>query len=551
MNSPPSLFLEKRGKRVYNKYSKDFYGSGVPAGAGLLQTYAMEGGNALRRGIAFCLAVLLLLCSCGRGSGGEDAPATTEPASQQTEASGPLSENAVVLAFNVNDSLNPYTAASKQNQDLSTLLYEPLVYLNENFEAQMCLAKVISGEGVSYTIALRDGAVFSDGTAVEASDVVYSFGLAKANPKWSAGLQQIASMAVRRGDISVTLTAPNILFQNLLDFPIIKQEGAESGTPAGSGRYVYQKQDTVSLLTANPHYSGAAPQVGTIRLADVPDDEALQNSLQIGSITAYYTDLADCNIPRLTGKTARVNLTNMVYIGANASRGALGNEAVRRAVSKAVNRETIAQKAYYSYAEAATGPLPPQFKALDISNESFYIQNKEEAVSLLESAGFTEEREDGVRTNGQVALEVSLLVNEENAFRTAAASLVQRQLEEAGFGVTVETLPFADYSARIRAGDYDLYMGEIRLSNDMDLSPLLVQGGVSSYGLAIGAASAEYAGFRSGEGAPSAFGEAFQTSMPFIPLVYRQGVLTYPGEVGTGVRASVSDVYLNIGSWAK
>ena len=505
----------------------------------------------MRKGIAICLAALLLLCSCGRGNGGEEAPAATEPATQAAETPGPLSENAVILAFNVNDSLNPYTAASKQNQDLSTLLYEPLVYLNENFEAQLCLAKIISGEGVSYTIALRDGAVFSDGTAVRPSDVVYSLGLAKANPKWAAGLQQIASMSVRRGDISVTLVSPNPLFQNLLDFPIIKQEGAESGTPAGSGRYVYQKKDTAPLLTANPHYSGAAPAVGTIRLADVPDDEALQNSLQIGSITTYYTDLSDCTIPRLTGKTARVNLTNLVYLGVNASRGALGSEAVRRAVSKAVDRGTIAQKAYYSYAAAATGPLPPQFKTLDISSESFYIQSKEEAASLLNEAGFTEERADGVRISGQTALEVSLLVNQENAFRTMAASLLQRQLEDAGFRVTVESLPFAEYSNRIKTGNYDLYIGEIRLSNDMDLSPLLVQGGASSHGLAIGAASAAYAGFRSGESAPSAFKEAFEQSMPFVPLVYRQGVLTYPNEVGAGVHASVSDVYLNIGGWTK
>ena len=132
-----------------------------------------------------------------------------------------------------------------------------------------------------------------------------------------------------------------------------------------------------------------------------------------------------------------------------------------------------------------------------------------------------------------------------------AASLLQRQLEDAGFRVTVESLPFAEYSNRIKTGNYDLYIGEIRLSNDMDLSPLLVQGGASSHGLAIGAASAAYAGLRSGESAPSAFKEAFEQSMPFVPLIYRQGVLTYPNEVGTGVRASVSDVYLNIGGWTK
>lgn len=48
--------------------------------------------------------------------------------------------------------------------------------------------------------------------------------------------------------------------------------------------------------------------------------------------------------------------------------------------------------------------------------------------------------------------------------------------------MTVTALPWADYTAALAAGSFDLYYGEVRLTADWNLAPLLATGGRLNYG---------------------------------------------------------------------
>ena len=48
--------------------------------------------------------------------------------------------------------------------------------------------------------------------------------------------------------------------------------------------------------------------------------------------------------------------------------------------------------------------------------------------------------------------------------------------------MTLELLPWADYLAALERGDFDLYIGEVRLTADFDLTALLSPGGSLNYG---------------------------------------------------------------------
>ena len=54
--------------------------------------------------------------------------------------------------------------------------------MNERLEPYGVLAGSYSLEGDTYTVKLREGIVFSDGSPVTAQDVKESFDVAKANP---------------------------------------------------------------------------------------------------------------------------------------------------------------------------------------------------------------------------------------------------------------------------------------------------------------------------------------------------------------------------------
>ena len=77
---------------------------------------------------------------------------------------------------------------------------------------------------------------------------------------------------------------------------------------------------------------------------------------------------------------------------------------------------------------------------------------------------------------------LTLLVNSENAAKVSTAEFIAYQLESVGLTVTLKVLPFEDYAAALKAGNFDLYLGEVVLTADFDLSALLSPYGALNYG---------------------------------------------------------------------
>lgn len=75
-----------------------------------------------------------------------------------------------------------------------------------------------------------------------------------------------------------------------------------------------------------------------------------------------------------------------------------------------------------------------------------------------------------------------MLVCGDSEQRVSAAQAVADGLNGLGFSITLRTLDYADYTAALRSGSYDLYYGETRLSPDFDLSPFFSADGSLSYG---------------------------------------------------------------------
>ena len=84
--------------------------------------------------------------------------------------------------------------------------------------------------------------------------------------------------------------------------------------------------------------------------------------------------------------------------------------------------------------------------------------------------------------NDGEARTVTLLVNSENSFKVSAAEHIANSLSAFDLNVEVQVLPWEDYTAALAAGQFDLYYGEVKLTADWDLSPLLGTGGTLNYG---------------------------------------------------------------------
>ena len=86
---------------------------------------------------------------------------------------------------------------------------------------------------------------------------------------------------------------------------------------------------------------------------------------------------------------------------------------------------------------------------------------------LLTAAGYT--RADGVWQKEGRPLALTFVAPNNNADRLAAAETLAANLTDAGLEVELRALAWDDYLQALTAGEFDLYLGEVRLTADFDL----------------------------------------------------------------------------------
>lgn len=493
--------------------------------------------NRIQAFLALLLALMLLLCACNPASQGE-TPNT--PENGESPASTALN---VALPYYENDSRNPYFAQSALNRALALLFCEPLYRVNAEYAAEAVLAQSAAKDKTACTVTLGD-AVFSDGAAVTAEDVVYSFNLAKASAWYGGRLANIASASASGKTVTFTLLSPDVYVLNLLTFPIVRRATADTADqiPVGSGAFVLSGAGT---LTKNPHKSTGA--VDAITLVHTKDPDTLGRALEIGNIDYMFEDFAGGEYTRIVAQNTFVTMNHLVYLGMQSASGALQSAAVRAAIYYAVDRDDVAASSYRGCAAPAGLPFHPAFCAAQGLTAST-APDPERANEILHKLGFNRYDKNGRLTNGQDTLQMTVLVNSENGFRLTAAYNLAEDLNAAGFSVTVEAVSVDVYKSRIASGNFTLYIGEIRLGENLSLSPFF--GGEASVGIQTALpVFSEYTAFQAGERTPEQFAAAFLDDMPFVPLCYRAGMAAYSKGVTPDFSSAAYDVYGDITRW--
>ncbi|MDD2954967.1 MAG: ABC transporter substrate-binding protein [Oscillospiraceae bacterium] len=491
-------------------------------------------------------AALLLLCGC-MSPIASDSPLfpTTTVERPAPEASQAEDITSLRVAYSEDDGLNPYEMRSEINQKLSPLLYDSLFKLDDSLSAIPCMAASYAMEENRCVVTLRGDIAFSDGSPLTAEDVAYSAGLARAEGSpWQQALAEVTEVtAAPGGQVIFALEQADAYFTALLTFPILKSGSAEA--PVGSGRYFLQGEGTLALN--ENWFGGGIRRIKTIQLISQPDKETLIYSLKVGTIDYIYSDLSDETAANAGGSFQYVSLNNLVYLGMNRS-GLLSQPAFRKMLEAALNRNAVVENSYFERAAVAAAPFPPQWPPLADLEYSRAI-DQTAIAEYLEGLGFSARGEDGRLISSAGAIDLTLLVNEENSYRVAAAAQIQQQLKSAGIGVTVVQTDFATYQSRIASGDYDLFLGEVKLKANMDLSELLSPEGTLAFGGRDETLWAVYLEFRAGRAGLKDFLDAFYESVPFIPLACRRGAVSFTRAIYYGVEASEQDIFYNIQDW--
>ncbi len=486
----------------------------------------------LKRFLLLLTAVCVLLCGgCGDGTEpSESLPTPPSPSVSHT----PEGVQALTLPYSHDDTLNPYAAVTEVNLNLATLLYDRLVLAEPTASPQLSLAESVTpADATHLVVTLRQGAVFSDGSAVTATDVVKSFREAKGSPHYQALLANVADAkgSDKQRQITFTLAAADPNGTACLDFPVVKAAtltDKAGQAPVGGGLYTV----SAAQLTANPH-AAVTPRFATVALRHLPNAATWYHALSNGDIAYYFDDLSEGEAPRITGASRPVVMNDLVFLGINGYKGKLTNPTVRQALSLLLDRGEVTRTAYYNYAVATSQPW-----RRDESPST--PQNVESAVTLLEAAGC--KAKNGVR------LTLELIYCTDRPDRGRVAEQIRQQAQSGGVTVALVPLAEAEYRQRLKNGEFDLYLGEIRLTADNSLRPFLMGGDVA-YGIDVGGGAAlAYRQYLGGEITAETFLTAFEADMPFIPICWRCGVAAFVRRL-TAVTPTGADVYYGFARW--
>lgn len=505
------------------------------------------------------LLALLMLAGCGKTV--QEQPQQPLPEVQpQAEASA--LPQVLRVAWEQQESLNPFTTGSLQNYHLAQLLYDPLFRMDENYNTTPCIARSVEmtvdqvwQDEIMYeeaicTLRLNSGLQFWDGTEVEARDVIFSLEQAMASPYFAAGLSHVSAVTADREDpevIYIRLTRPDAFFEKSLTFPVVQADSGTNNRPVGSGRFMPQDETT---FVPNPDHTPRVENFAAVELVPVDALTALGYSIKTDLVDIACSDL---NIPwnrSLGNGYTPVQLSNLVYLGIN-QRGILANRDFREVIYRLLDRSALDEPVYLGQDTVTWMPFNPAVEEIGSQVVTLPGQmTQRSATELLDGIGLARRDKYGYRTWGGANLTLTLLVNSENSERVTIAEEVAYTLEQLGIRTVVEQCSFEEYSLRLAEGYYDLYVGEVRLPWNMNLLPMLGGWSETVYGT-VGSAELQQAAhnfLRTGRGY-EAVSSLFAQEIPFIPLMFRQGIVAYRLNFCSNIVATEQDIFYNIEEW--
>ena len=472
--------------------------------------------------LTIALSFLLSLTACGgHGDSSQGSASDAAPAASDQSSGGASAAQSFSLGYYKGEGLHPYTCSNTTNQNLMGLIYEPLFAIDQTFATEPCLAKsctiqVTSASGseeekdtegdasetgtegdetdqkdaskeekkkeqprskiagkTTCTIQLRDDVTFSDGTSLSAEDVVYS--LEQAQRKGSIYRERLSDVtdvtASGSTTVVIEVNAADAAFDSLLDIPIISRSGGSS--PIGTGPYVLNttKGKAVSLTRNTSWWQDGTLPAETIDLYAADDSDMMIFGFGSDSISMVDTDLTGTNALSYTGDYNVVDYptTSMIYVGCNTHSGPCQDQSFRQALYYVFDRDTLATKMLSGHAEPTVLPVSPKSKLYDEKLAETYAWSEETAKKKLADGHYYNQT-------------LKLIVNQESAFKTAFAEELKKEMEAIGIKVQVEALAWDEFADALDKRSFDLYLGEVKLKSNFDLTAVIGSNGNLNYG---------------------------------------------------------------------
>ncbi|WP_282697326.1 ABC transporter substrate-binding protein [Streptomyces sp. CC208A] len=389
---------------------------------------------------AFATATAVLASGCFAG------PATGPAAGTAKDGSARDGRVRVAMMQPPRSGLSPLSDDAFKLSRWSTA--ETLIRLDANGDAVPSLATAWHRSGRTWTLTLRDGVTFHDGTPLTAEAAARSLtAAAQASPKPRI-LDGVTLTAHATGPRTLTVTTADTdpLLPQRLSSPQLSilaakayRDGRVNPVGAGTGPFVLVRADGTASATLDRYdgYWGDRAKAAGIDVRYVPDGTARAAALRSGEadiVEAVPVSQASLLDPERIAEVAMPR-TNTLYL--NTSRGPFKDPALRAAARTAVDARALVAGVYEGRADLATGLLGPALPWAAKLREP-----------IRKTAGATV----------PPGTTLTLGTFTDRAELPEVAQLLQQQLQKAGFTVRLDIREYAMIEADALAGKFDAFV---------------------------------------------------------------------------------------------
>ncbi len=147
-----------------------------------------------------------------------------------------------------------------------------------------------------------------------------------------------------------------------------------------------------------------------------------------------------------------------------------GDARVRRALTMAINRQSMIESWLAGYGQIATGPVSPAFRWATNDTLQSWPYDPEQARALLQEAGWSDHDGDGIIDKDGQAFSFTIVTNAGNARRDFVLEAVLSDLKKIGLRVEGRKLETNVYNAGLRNREFDAFIAGMSVSLWPDLS---------------------------------------------------------------------------------
>ena len=401
------------------------------------------------------VALTAVVGGCG-GSSGTGKIAVNATASASAAPSRP--SLAIARSSDIT-SLNPQELNIGEDYETQEALYAGLVRVSANgkkIEGDLASSWSLDEPTLTYTFKLRDGLEFSNGTPITAVDIVYSIEYAAKGEEYQPLFSAIKSVtAPAPNEIKIKLSRysnlvlPGLAFAFVLPRNLDREKPVDFfKDPVSSGEYslISWSPNNQMVLAANSHYwDRQAVLTKQVTFQIIPDENARLNALQAGNVQLdeYVPDeqVAALSADQLVLSNPR---SSLILLETNNGRPPFNRASDREAVALAIDRPLILKTIWGGAGVPSQGLLPPDLEDSHPtpSGSEVWAYDPSKAKAILAGAHPS----------------VTLLASYERGIDSRLVDVLQQELEQVGFHVTVDVRDFASAVTQLLSGDFSLFL---------------------------------------------------------------------------------------------